>query len=253
MFENAIPILMTFTRIAALSLTAPILGSQAVSFRYRILIAAALTIGAFPVVNSIATESTIQNADIVSMLISEATIGLSLGWGTMIVFSAAQFAGNAIGQMAGFNFMDQTNVSGAQSSSVGQFFSIVSIAAFALMDGPELVMSSLLGTFRHLPPGTSFASADLLALITQLLQQSFTLTLRGIGPAVAAMFITHLVLGLISRSFPQIDLTGFGFGSNVAVMWLAMFLCVGGCVWLFVDDFGSTIQSIESTLASARN
>ena len=251
--DEAIAFLLAFTRITALVLTAPILGSKAIDFRYRALIALVLTVVSYPLLDSGAASTSNlsfdQPADVFTAMISEATIGIALGWGTLIIFSAAQFAGSIFGQLAGLQFSDQITSSGEQTSAVGQLFAIVSVAAFALMDGPEMVVASVLQTFAHMPIGTEVASGNMMGLLTDLLQQSFMLTLRGVGPAIAAMLLTQLVLGFVCRTFPQLNLLGFGLGSSVTVMFLSVFLTLSGCVWLFLDDIEPVIRQIQTALS----
>ena len=128
-------------------------------------------------------------------------------------------------------------------------FSILSLAAFALIGGPELVVTATLDTFVNLPIGSSLETSSVSALLVQLLQQSFLLTLRGVAPAVAALMISTLIIGLISRTYPQMNLLGLGLSSNLVVMLLAIFFTLGGCVWLFVDDLNQVIITIQETIA----
>ena len=138
--------------------------------------------------------------------------------------------------------------SGETASPVSHLFGILSLAAFALVGGPELVVSAMLDTFVQLPLGTKLETANVLGLVTELLQQSFILTLRGVAPAVAALMISTLVIGLISRSYPQMNLLGMGLSSNLIVMLLAVFFTLGGSVWLFVDDLDQFIALITSSM-----
>ena len=60
--------------------------------------------------------------------------------------------------------------------------------------------------------------------------------------------ISTIVSGLISRTYPQINMLGIGINSNQFVMFLAIFLTLGGCVWLFVDDLGDVLKMIQTTM-----
>ena len=84
--------------------------------------------------------------------------------------------------------------------------------------------------------------------LVQLLQQSFSLAVRGVGPAIAALMITTLTVGFISRSMPQLNMLQIGLNSNLLVLWLAIFLTLGGCIWLFVDDIQSALETIQGSL-----
>ena len=105
--------------------------------------------------------------------------------------------------------------------------------------------------FATLPLGTTLETTAVTGLVIELLQQSFLLTLRGVAPAVAALMISTLVIGLISRTYPQMNLLGMGLSSNLMVMMLAIFFTLGGCVWLFADDLEHFIAMIQNVLVDA--
>ncbi|QEG24180.1 flagellar biosynthetic protein FliR [Mariniblastus fucicola] len=244
--------LLVFFRIAAMVFTAPILGSKAVSAKHRVLVSLVLAGVSFSAMPQAATNAIPLDANFIAPLASEISIGVSLGLGTMIIFSAAQMAGNILGQLAGLQFFDQLDpTTGGTSSPVGQLFGLTSLATFALMNGPDLVVGSVLHTFHQLPPGTAIASVGLLELIPQILQQSFILSISGVGPGIAAMLVTSITFGFVCRTFPQMNLTSLALGSNVSIMFLAIFLTLGGCIWLFVDDLGPTLEQIQSVFVSS--
>ena len=232
--------------------TAPILGSKAVSVKHRVLIALVLSAVSFSAMSDSADQEHSIDASLVAPLAGEVTIGVSLGLGTLIIFSAAQMAGGILGQLSGLQFFDQLDPNtGSNSSPVGQLFGLTSLATFALLNGPDLVVGSVLQTFHYLPPGTPIAESNLLMMLPQILQQSFVLSISGVGPGIAAMLITSVTFGFVCRTFPQMNLTSLALGSNVAIMFLAMLLTLGGCVWLFIDDLGPTLEQIQSVLFEA--
>ncbi len=240
--------LLVMTRVLCVVMTAPILGSRTIPLKFRVLIAGIIATAAMPLAtahNVVPTEP----GQIMTAVLSEVVIGIMLGLGVAIMFAAAQAAGSVLGQLAGIQWPSQIDIeSGAGVSPVGQLFGMISLAAFALIGGPELVVSSMLETCIHLPLGASLESTGIIALLTGLLQQSFLLTLRGVGPAVAALLISTIVMALISRTYPQMNMLGIGLNSNQFVLFLAVFLTLGGSVWLFVDDLGEVVVMIQSTL-----
>ena len=262
----AILFLLILVRTSALVMTAPLLGSRAIPVRFRAGIAVVLSLVTLPMVRShaLAVDSlSFDPAKLLHLALAELVIGFALGLGVSLIFAAAQMAGTLLGQMAGIQISDQLDPTTGQSGTpVSQFFSILSLATFALMGGPELVLSSLLNTFVQLPigvqvlasaqdaGGVALARTDMADLIVEILRQSFLLTLRAVGPAVVAMMISTVTISMIGRSSPQMNLSGIGFGSNVVIMLLAVFLFSGGCVWLFVDDLTGVVEHIQTTLVA---
>ena len=236
-------------RVSAMIFTAPVLGHRAVPFRLRLVLGGMLALLATPLVLARNTEPPAVD-DWLPAASSELTIGLALGLGVSLVYYAAQMAGTVISQMAAIPLGEAAG-SSAPEGPVGGLFGILSAAAFVLLGGPEWLVSATLGTFEYLPLGVSLRSESVIDLIVELLRQSFLLTLRGVGPAVAAMLASTLVIGLISRNYPQINLLNLGLTTNLTVMWLAIFFTVGGCIWLFADDLTTLLPTIGNSLESA--
>ena len=243
--------ILVFVRIFAVTMTAPILGSRSVGLKTRVAIAVMLMMLAMPLVHVPAnlTTDTLIGSACLPFIFSEAAIGITLGLGVTIMFSAANAAGTVIGQMTGLQLGEAGG--GVSQSPVGRFFHIVSIAAFALIGGPALVVTAMLDTFIQIPLTTTLDQGPIIAMVTDLLQQSFMLTLRAIGPVLVALFVSNIVIGLISRTYPQMNLLGLGLGSNLVVMFMAVFLSLGGTVWLFVDDIEATIDFVNHGVQEA--
>ena len=93
--EFPVALLLIFIRIAGVVFTAPILGSRCVPFRFRLLVAALISVAALPLVAP-STESILQPGEIFTAVTSEMVIGVMLGLGVAIMFAAAQAAGSVI-------------------------------------------------------------------------------------------------------------------------------------------------------------
>ena len=243
---------LALPRIMAVVFTAPVLGNRSVPFKFRVIIACTLTLATIPLIEGPATVNC-QLDGMISAVFSEIMIGALLGLGVMIMFAAAQAAGTIIGQMAGIQISGNLDPqSGESTSPVSQMFSILSLAAFALIGGPELVVSAVLDTFVSLPLGSELETAAVVDLLANLLQQSFILTLRGVAPAVTALMISTLVIGLVSRTYPQMNMLGIGLSSNLVIMLFAIFFTLGGCVWLFMDDLHQIIAMISGGMIDSQ-
>lgn len=236
-------------RVTAMICTAPVLGHRAVPIRLKLALGGSLALLSAPLVLPQATPLTSLAAWLPAAS-SELTIGLALGLGVSLVYHAAQMAGTVISQMAALPLGDAPGGS-APEGPVGGLFGALSAAAFVLLGGPEWLVAATLDTFHRLPLGIALQTDSIVALMVELLRQSFLLTLRGVAPAVAAMLASTLVIGLISRNYPQINLLNLGLTTNLAVMWLAILFTVGGCIWLFADDFGYLLKFIGSSLEQA--
>jgi len=214
------------------------------------VLALLLTTVTFPLINQSTTIPT-EIDGWTRSLFSELAIGIFLGLGVQIVFAAAQMTGTIMSQMAAMQIGNGSDTLGGEGSPVSKLLAVLSIAAFVLMGGPEQVVGATINTFVAVPVGTSLQTAGLIDLMVELLRQSFLLTLRGVAPAVAAIMVSTFAIGLISRNYPQIDLMNMGLASNLCVMLLALLFTLGGCVWLFADDFKQVVTTIQEAILAS--
>ena len=241
---------LALVRIASMVFTAPVLGHHSIPFRFKMLLALALTTVTFPLID----QSTTIPSEIdgwVHSLFSELAIGIFLGLGVQIVFAAAKMTGTIMSQMAAMQIGNGNDTLGGEGSPVSKLLGVLSIAAFVLMGGPEQLVGATIDTFVAVPVGTSLQTAGLINVTIELLRQSFLLTLRGVAPAVGAIMISTFVIGLISRNYPQIDLLNMGLASNLCVMLMALLFTLGGSVWLFADDFYQVVNTIQDAIVAS--
>ena len=77
---------------------------------------------------------------------------------------------------------------------------------------------------------------------------SFSLGVRVAAPAVTALLLATLVLGLIGRTLPQLNIFAFGFGLNSLLAFAALGLTFGAAAWAFQDQIQPAMQTIFDAL-----
>lgn len=244
------------TRVLAMIFAAPVLGSRRVPMPFRILFGVMVSLIALPLVIQLDNnQSLIQISSptqLIGPMFSEAIIGSLLGLGVLIIFASAEMVGSTIGQMTGFQ-IDSIANPGQEfgGSPTGRLFGVISVAVFVVIGGPELLVSGVLDSFIYLTPGKDISGQKIVPLLGVLLSQSFALTVKAVGPAFAAILVSTIAIGMVGRTLPQLNFLQVGLTSNLAVMFLAVFLTLGGCVWLFVDDIESATHVIQQGLKSS--
>jgi len=239
--------LLIGVRVLSMVLAAPVLGSRQIPLRIRIVGSLLVSLVALPLI-SLPVDLSLQGTGLLTAMLSEVVIGTMLGLGVLIIYSAAEMAGAMIGQMAGLQVDTFSGAETSGQSTLGRMFAILSAAIFVLIGGPEMLIGSVLGSFHAVPLGASIDPQNLLDLTITLLQQSLVLSLRAVAPAMGAILVATVVIGMVSRSLPQINMLQVGLSSNLIIMLLALFLTLGGCIWLFMDDIQSSIRLLRSVL-----
>lgn len=246
--ELAMTFSLVLVRILAMVFAAPILGSKNFPFVMRALFAVLIAAAGFPLIMDLQAEQTLAFPDFLGALLGEAMLGALIGLGVLIIYSSAEMVGTVIGQIAGVQLEGFSSAGDFGGSPTAKIFGVTSAAVFVVIRGPELLVSGVLDTFQSIPLGHEIAVANIFPLLMLLLSQSFTLMLKAVGPAVVALLVSTMVLGMVSKSLPQLNVFNVGLSSNMAVMFLAVFLTLGGCLWLFVNDVEQTTIIIRQSL-----
>jgi flagellar biosynthetic protein FliR len=246
--------LFLIVRLVVATMVAPILGHRAVPAWVRVTLGFLVALIVAPTVlpefiTSFSPE--ISPASIFSQCLSEATIGTAMGLCMLIIFSTAMMIGSSISQLSGLQLESVFgNDQGFGQHPTSQLIGLAAACVFVLSGGLELALSSMLDSFTALPIGNSLSGENAVNLVTSILHQSFELTIRAIAPAIAALLVSTLVIGMVARSLPQLNLVQIGLSTNTGLMLTAAFLTLGGCVWLVMDDFEKVNDLIVQTLPS---
>ena len=235
------------SRLSGLMMTAPILGARSVPFRIRALLAVALALLITPLFWSLPIDLPLHVVALGIVLAQEIMLGLTLGLGVMILFMGLQVAGQMVAQMSALSLADIFDPTFDSSMSVfSQLFEIVALSCFLLIGGHRLVMSGLLETFRWMSPGEISFTHGVVDGLTEITAQSFRLGIRAAAPTMVALLMSILVLGLISRTLPQLNILAVGFSVNAVVLIGTLSLSLGSIVWMFQHDVAPTVEIVLS-------
>ena len=111
-----------------------------------------------------------------------------------------------------------------------------------------MVMAGLLDTFQTIPPG----SGGVPHVDGRHVRDAGDAELRAWGsaprPVVTALLLSTLVMGLISRTLPQLNILMVGFGLNAMLTFAALSLTIGAAAWVFQDQVEPAMETLLEAL-----
>ncbi len=236
-------------RIGALFATAPIFRLQTVPTQVRALLAIAVSMLVMPLYADLSYVSPWNLFAFGGLLVNEILVGLLLGLGMQILFSGIQVAGQVVSQLSGMSLAEVSNPTFEGGSSVfAELFNFVTLAVFVALGGHRMVMGALLDTFQWAPPGRCLLGESYAEVLVGILQQSFHLGLRASAPIMIALLLSTLVLGLVSRTLPQINVIAVGFGLNSLLTLGALFISIGAVAWTFQEPIADTLEQLQEVV-----
>lgn len=252
LFEHQLLVfVLVLTRVSGLVMTTPFLGMQTAPMRVRAFVAIALAALVTPLAaGRVYFEHPPDSLiDFVTLAVGELVVGLSMGLGMMILFAGLQLTGQIAGQMSGMQLADIFDP-GYQSSVplFARLLDMVTLAMFLAIGGHRELLQALLDTFTWMPPGEARFSEGILTMLMELTTQSFVLGIRAAAPVMVALLLSVLVLGLISRTLPQLNVLAVGFSLNSMIMLATLAVSLGAIAWIFQQQAGAALESIRAAL-----
>jgi flagellar biosynthetic protein FliR len=204
--------LIAMIRPGAAFLAAPVFNASFVPVQLRLVIALALGIPALSATHFQLPADGLASIDGAMLVAGEVMAGLAIGFAVQIGFSAALVAGELVGNTMGLGFaamMDPTT--GQQNPVLSQFLSIFGTLLFLSIGGHLALATSIVESYRALPPGAAWMSADAVRGLVYFGSTLFAAGLSIALPVGFAIVLVQVVMGMLSRSAPQLNLFAVGF------------------------------------------
>jgi flagellar biosynthetic protein FliR len=219
-------LLWPLTRILGLIAAAPIFGNGRVPVSVKVVLGVLLAIVIAPTVPAIPAMDPTSWAGLL-ILVKELLIGVAMGFAMRLVFAAIEFAGEVASQTMGLGFATffDPNSQG-RSSAVGQFMALVATMAFLAVNAHLVLLAALAESFVSLPISSTPFSGNAPLELVRWGGRIFSAGLQLSLPIVAALLITNVALGILTRAAPQLNLFGIGFPVTLGVGFLTLSLAM---------------------------
>ncbi len=197
---------LVLVRVSAMILTAPLLQGRATPTTIKVGLALLISFLLVPINQAHFVDVPFQWLPLSTLVLQEMGVGVLVGFVVNLVFSAAQLAGQFLGLQAGFNLANILDPFFSQSVSLlDQVFTILVGLIFLAMDGHHLLIMAIQQTFDIVPIGSFHVTSALIYQLITLSAAVFVAGLRLALPVMAALLLADISLGLMARSFPQVN------------------------------------------------
>ncbi len=246
--------LLVFARMTALLAVAPIFGNRAVPVQLRVFFGFGVAIVLF--ISGAAGDY--QPPDAAGMfllvLVKELAFGVLLGFMASLVFVGVQVAGHFIGLQGGFGLAAVLDpLSGEQSSIVDQFYLIVAALLFMSVDGHHHVLTGLQRSFDAVPIDGYIApmspnANEVLGLVAGTTGAVFETGLRIAVPVAGALLTTDVVMGLMARAIPQMNVFIVGAPLKLLVATIGIALALPVTAMAMVLAFDGVLGAMNAVM-----
>ncbi|WP_316359325.1 EscT/YscT/HrcT family type III secretion system export apparatus protein [Candidatus Neptunichlamydia sp. REUL1] len=149
--------------------------------------------------------------------LKEILVGLLLGFFITVPFYMVQTAGTIIDYLRGASIMQAQDPSmQTQTSPIGILFNYILIVIFFQIDGPFLFFDALMKSYELIPPdkliNPHFLSvkSNFWKVTFDLVNQIVTIAIQLAAPALVAILMAEMFLGIANRLAPQVQIAFLG-------------------------------------------
>jgi flagellar biosynthesis protein FliR len=206
---------LAMARAGAWIAVAPPFGGTMIPIRIKAGLAAALALALGP---RLAEQSVpLETWSLIGAMLMQVVAGAALGFLAYLLFAAFQTAGAVIDLFGGFSIGEAIDpVSGVSTSVFGRFYSLIASVLLFATGGHLLLVRGFLTSFEALPLD-GFRSERLAEVLTADLGTFFLAALQIAAPLVAALFLTDVALGLLSRAAPEMNVFLLGLPLKIFI------------------------------------
>lgn len=159
------------------------------------------------------------------LVLREILIGLFLGFTLQAVLVAIRVAGELIGQDMGFNMATVVDPNtGTSTPVVTQIYEVFFYLVFLGLNGHHLILLSLQSSFERAPIGNLQLSGNLAWTAQALFSQTFAAGIAFAAPVMVLLFLASLMVGVLARFVPQLNIIDVGFSIRIGIGLLAMLI-----------------------------
>ena len=210
---------LLFIRVLAILATAPLLGARSVPARVKVGLAMVLTLILLPQALVGAGFQPVSSMPGFALAVAgEVLVGAALGLLARLLFAGVELSGQVMGFQMGFGIVNvidpQTQT---QVSILGQFQGLVALLVFLSVNAHHVILAALVRSLEVMPLAAPRVGVEASGGLVRWAGEMFAIGAKLAAPVVITLFIANVVLGIIARTVPQINLLIVGFPLTIAL------------------------------------
>jgi flagellar biosynthetic protein FliR len=134
--------------------------------------------------------------------------------------------------------------SGTSSTELGRLWFLAALLFFFQLNGHHWLVAGLARSYTLCPVGSLVYRPAVTMVAVELLAAQFSLAVRLAAPAIAALILADVALGLAGRGMPQMNLLMVGMPAKILMGLTALALCSP----ILAPVLGQVLEILEAQL-----
>jgi flagellar biosynthetic protein FliR len=221
--DQMVPFFLVLARVSGLFSAIPVFGGRMVPARVKAPLFLALALVIYPVVKPLHLPPSDDVISLTLLVISETLIGITLGFLSQVIFAAVEFCGQQIGMQIGISMASLFDPN-TQSSvpTMAMFQGTLATLIFLGLNVHHVFIRGIVDSYRLVPVGNWHTSAPLFKMIVEASSGVLIIAVKLSAPVAVALLATSVVLGIVARAFPQMNVFMVSMPLSIGVGFLIL-------------------------------
>ncbi len=216
--ENLEFYLLVLVRVSALVMTAPFFSYNSVPVRVRAAMSVFLSLVLIPIIPVI----DLNYAGVVGysvLILKETLIGFTLGFMCNMCFFIVSFSGQLMDMEMGLSMASMFDpMTNTQISVTGNIYNYLLMLMMVVTNMHYYIVRAIADSFTYFNIGKAiFPIADIKNLVVDFIGSYFIIGFRIILPVFCCMLLINVVLGVLAKAAPQMNMFVVGLQIKVLV------------------------------------
>lgn len=241
---------LILVRLGSLFGFAPVFGTPFIPVRVKTaaVLGIALCLSALGVGGEVPPPGSLSV--LAGLVVQELLLGFVLGLVTRLVFAAVEFGGQVVGLQMGLGIVSVLDPQfETQVSVVSQVQFILATLLFLSVGGDRMLIEAFAGNLTRMPPGRFIVAGPAIKTLLLLGGEVFSVGLRISAPVVVALLATHVILGVFTRSMPQMNMLILGFPLQILFGFVILGLSLSHWGAVMVRAFSDMFEALRGVAA----
>lgn len=209
--------ILVFARVSMVMVMAPFFNNTNIPMRLKMALAFFLSV----IVMNTVDYTTVSYSGAIGysiLLLKEAITGLLIGLGAGLCMYILNFSGNMIDMEIGFAMaMEMDPTTQVQTTITATLFTAIFMLMFIANDMHYYIIKALCDSYKMIPVGGTVISPNLYQLAVQYITDFFIIGFRIILPVFSCILVVNVVLGILAKVAPQMNMFVIGMQLKVFV------------------------------------
>ncbi len=244
MIAKLLGFVLVLTRISAFFLVVPVFGWKTIPVRIKVAMTLLIAVFFSMIAPSSINAGEVSSVTAALLIAYEATYGLALGLMVAMLFAPVKLGGRIIERQMGLAMAEVLDpMTGDRAQPLGLMIETIFVVLFLSANGHHLFLMAISRSYETFPVGTVPTVSVLVSGVTKAGSTMLVLGLKLAAPILAAFLLLMVVLAVLARIMPGMNILFISLPLRVGMGMLMMAIFMP-FIYSFMSEFTDLVGKL---------